>query len=79
MATNHAFHAGDRVTLSYPYVFVSKRFSATVLRVTPNGLHLQMEGENGSERYFLRRGQWRSEFGRAVIIETRPELGAQKV
>ena len=69
-------HPGDRVTLTYCYV-EQKPYPGTVVKATKASLHLHLDSETGDLRFFNRNGQWRSEFGRAVVIA--PVLGIVKV
>ena len=63
----HDFRIGDGVEMTYCYV-VPRAYPGSVTRVTDSSIHIRLDGENGSSRFFLRGRQWRSQFGHAVTI-----------
>lgn len=69
----HDFQVGDRVEMMYCYV-VPRAYPGSVTRVTANSIHIQLDRESRSSRFFLRGRQWRSQFGHAVAI-TKPRTG----
>ena len=66
-STKHDFRVGDGVETTYCYV-VPRAYRGSVTTVTDSSIHIRLDGENGSSRFFLRDRQWRSEFGHAVMI-----------
>lgn len=66
--SNHPFHVGERVCLSYPYVGPNSH-AGQIIRVTCSSLLIHFDGDEKPFRFFRRNGQWRNEFGRAVSIE----------
>ena len=66
--SKHNFRIGERVFLSYPYVGPNSHLGQ-VVRFTPCSLLIQLDGNERSFRFFLRKGQWRNEFGRAVSVD----------
>lgn len=63
----HDFQVGDAVEMTYCYV-VPRAYLGSVTSVTASSIHIRLDGENGSSRFFLRGRQWRSQFGHAVTI-----------
>lgn len=74
---NHDFQVGDRIVLSYPYV-EPRNYCGTVVRITPKSLHIQIDGDESTSRYFVLRGQWRNQFGNAVWIDPEKETSTDQ-
>lgn len=69
---DHAFQIGERVSLSYLYVWPNRHLGQ-IVRSTRGSLLIQLDGDERPFRFFLRNRQWRTEFGRAVSIEVFPQ------
>jgi hypothetical protein len=67
--SENSFRIGQRVALSYNYVYPNRHLGQVVV-VSPKSVHVHFDGECRAERFFLaRNGNWRSEFGRSVSIQ----------
>jgi len=65
--TASGFRIGERILITYPYVGPNAH-PGEVVWVTPRSVRIHFNDNEHADRFFIRNGRWRNEFGRAVSI-----------